>query len=122
MGRIVNTIEGEDGKVRVVTLKTTNGTLNRAVAKICTLPIHHDCSDDENPLTTIKKTRKRKSKKHNTLVTPRTALFLAFFALICGIFGENHILSEPLITNLTFNHSVGLYFESLQDVEPISHE
>lgn len=38
MGRITRTHEGEDGKVRSVTLKTQTGELVRSVRKICVLP------------------------------------------------------------------------------------
>lgn len=38
-GRIIEVHPGLDGRVRVVTIKTTTGTLKRAVQKICILPI-----------------------------------------------------------------------------------
>ncbi|UYV69062.1 hypothetical protein LAZ67_6002216 [Cordylochernes scorpioides] len=41
MGRINQVYPGEDGLVRVVSVKTANGDLRRAVAKVCPLPL--DC-------------------------------------------------------------------------------
>ncbi|XP_055527371.1 uncharacterized protein LOC129719986 [Wyeomyia smithii] len=45
MARIVETHPGRDGVVRVVTLRTANGTVNRPVDKICILPVATE--DDE---------------------------------------------------------------------------
>lgn len=39
LGRIIEVHPGKDGKVRVVSIKTKSGTLQRAVQKICVLPI-----------------------------------------------------------------------------------
>lgn len=39
MGRIVQLHPGEDGIVRVVTLKTSTGLMKRAVEKLCFLPV-----------------------------------------------------------------------------------
>ncbi|XP_044764104.1 uncharacterized protein LOC123320759 [Coccinella septempunctata] len=38
LGRIENLHSGEDGRVRVCTLRTNNGTLQRPVVKLCPLP------------------------------------------------------------------------------------
>jgi len=50
LGRILIVHPGEDGIVRVVTLKTADGTLKRPVVKICLLPIIDDdeISDSDN--------------------------------------------------------------------------
>lgn len=37
-GRVVETHPGEDGRVRVVTLKTQSGLIKRAISKLCKLP------------------------------------------------------------------------------------
>lgn len=42
LARVINTHPGDDGLVRVVTIKTKNSTLKRAINKICPLPIHHE--------------------------------------------------------------------------------
>lgn len=39
IGRIVDTIQGNDGIVRVVTIRTKTGTYDRPVVKVCPLPI-----------------------------------------------------------------------------------
>ena len=39
MGRITHTYPGPDGLVRVVSIKTINGELKRAIGKVCLLPI-----------------------------------------------------------------------------------
>lgn len=46
LGRIVKVHPGDDGAVRVVTLKTATGSLMRPVEKICILPVA-DCKDTE---------------------------------------------------------------------------
>ncbi|XP_058817668.1 uncharacterized protein LOC131680977 [Topomyia yanbarensis] len=48
MGRIVQTHPGDDGTVRVVTLKTATGMLTRPVEKLCLLPTSDD-NDDTQP-------------------------------------------------------------------------
>lgn len=39
LGRVIETHEGADNKVRVVTLKTVNGTCKRSINKLCKLPL-----------------------------------------------------------------------------------
>lgn len=39
LGRVVETHSGEDGLVRVVTLRTKTGTLKRSIQRICPLPL-----------------------------------------------------------------------------------
>ncbi|XP_058816019.1 uncharacterized protein LOC131679327 [Topomyia yanbarensis] len=48
MGRIVQTHPGDDGTVRVVTLKTATGMLTRPVERLCLLPTSDD-NDDTQP-------------------------------------------------------------------------
>lgn len=43
LGRIVDLHPGNDGRVRVVSIRTASGILKRALPKICVLPI-----EDEN--------------------------------------------------------------------------
>jgi hypothetical protein len=38
LGKIVSTVTGKDGKVRVVIIKTKNGKIQRSISKICILP------------------------------------------------------------------------------------
>jgi len=42
LGRIIKTHPGEDGRVRVVTIRTQATTLKRPIVKICPLPIQTD--------------------------------------------------------------------------------
>lgn len=44
MGRVTETHPGADGCVRVVTLKTSNGSIKRAVTKVCALPVHDEAA------------------------------------------------------------------------------
>ncbi|XP_065079916.1 uncharacterized protein LOC135702803 [Ochlerotatus camptorhynchus] len=53
MGRIVKVHPGEDGTVRVVTLKTATGLLIRPVEKICILPVQDDNESTEPDETSI---------------------------------------------------------------------
>jgi hypothetical protein len=39
IGRIVETHPGDDGKIRVVTVRTAQGTLKRAARKVCVVPV-----------------------------------------------------------------------------------
>ena len=39
LARVINTVCGPDGKVRMVTLKTAEGTYTRSIVKICPLPM-----------------------------------------------------------------------------------
>lgn len=39
IGRVIETAPGYDGHVRVVTVKTAEGTVKRAIAKLCKLPL-----------------------------------------------------------------------------------
>lgn len=45
MARVVKTISGTDGKVRVVELRTKNSILKRSIHKICILPIQENTSN-----------------------------------------------------------------------------
>ena len=38
LGKIIEVYQGTDGKIRVVKVKTQNGTFKRAISKICVLP------------------------------------------------------------------------------------
>lgn len=53
LGRIMKIHPGEDGTVRVVTLKTAKGLLTRPVEKICILPILNDGTSESGLSTTI---------------------------------------------------------------------
>ena len=43
LGRILEVHPGKDGKIRVATIKTINGTVQRTISKICVLPIQDTC-------------------------------------------------------------------------------
>lgn len=47
LGRVISVHPGDDGVVRVVTVKTPRGTLKRSITKICPLPIEEQ-SDSES--------------------------------------------------------------------------
>jgi len=42
LGRIVEIHPGQDGEVRVVTIRTSNGVFKRSVRKLCSLPQEAD--------------------------------------------------------------------------------
>ncbi|XP_055604125.1 uncharacterized protein LOC129752361 [Uranotaenia lowii] len=46
LGRIENVVRGQDGKVRVVSVRTQNGTYDRGISKICLLPIRDNNNVD----------------------------------------------------------------------------
>lgn len=47
LGRVVQVHAGADGNIRVVTVRTMNGTFTRAISKICPLPIR---DNDDNSM------------------------------------------------------------------------
>lgn len=47
LARITDTHEGTDGLIRVVTVKTKNGSFKRPITKICLLPIQDNANDVE---------------------------------------------------------------------------
>ena len=46
LARVIEVIPGNDGVARVAILRTTTGTIRRAVAKICVLPLDDDLESD----------------------------------------------------------------------------
>ncbi|XP_065093224.1 uncharacterized protein LOC135713935 [Ochlerotatus camptorhynchus] len=48
LGRVVRIFHGDDGNVRVVSVKTKNGEFTRAISKVCVLPIQQPASADED--------------------------------------------------------------------------
>jgi hypothetical protein len=46
LGRIVELIYGDDGKVRVVNVKTKTGVFKRAIAKVCVLPLEPQSTEE----------------------------------------------------------------------------
>lgn len=46
LGRIVETVTGKDGRVRVVVIRTASGQYKRAITEIAILPL---APDDDNP-------------------------------------------------------------------------
>lgn len=53
LGRITETHPGEDGNVRVVTVKTSTGSYKRNITRIARLPITYDVNDSEHVPPTI---------------------------------------------------------------------
>lgn len=51
LARIVALHPGEDGKIRVVTLKSQNNTFKRPIVKICPLPIESNSNHGDNDVT-----------------------------------------------------------------------
>ncbi|XP_055622236.1 uncharacterized protein LOC129765826 [Toxorhynchites rutilus septentrionalis] len=52
LGRIVETVNGKDGRVRVVVIKTISGTYKRAITEIAVLPIDPDEAENGDKTTT----------------------------------------------------------------------
>lgn len=49
IGRVVELHPGKDGYVRVVTLKTKNGTMKRPIVKLSKLPVNESSTKVESP-------------------------------------------------------------------------
>lgn len=50
MGRIVDCQPGNDGLIRVVTIKTARSTYKRSIAKLCFLPVDVNNQADQSKM------------------------------------------------------------------------
>lgn len=132
MGRVLETHEGKDGLVRVVTLKVQEGILKRPIAKLALLPINEQeqVQEPEKQSSSIntRKTRSGRAYCTSTMLT----VFIGM-ALICLAMGEDALHAfdlaentssvENTIFNVTsFSHQPGIYFEDKGKVNFIDHE
>ena len=115
MGRVTDVHKGNDGRVRVVDIKTASGTTKRAIHTICPLPLETNNIVNNNDLEASKSRAKfnesqfrknvpRGPKPKKMRIYPAT-----FLALCCCMFFTT-VESQPF-KKTPFEHSPGLYFE-----------
>lgn len=124
LGRVIQTHPGSDGLVRVVSLKTKNGTFKRPVTKLSLLPIE---TDDEKQSTNrpqkqndddhsdVNKTTKKPGRKQCNLVLLATLFALSLITPVNSIPSPSYNLTK-------FNQGKMLYFDKIADVEIIQDE
>lgn len=118
MGRVIDLHPGSDGHVRVVTVKTKNGTLKRPVTKLSLLPINNE-SPQINP--------KHTADSENSTTNPRTMKtntrfnIASVFAAIMLFFSI--ITTSQCALNVTkFRDNQHIYFDKLSNMQIIRDE
>lgn len=87
LGRVIELHPGKDGYVRVVTLKTKNGTMKRPILKLSVLPVSNNQEkpapkEEPKPMTTPSETRC--TKKKGSYLTMLLMLFAFLFSPVHG--------------------------------------
>ncbi|XP_073964611.1 uncharacterized protein [Choristoneura fumiferana] len=111
MGRIVELHPGQDGLVRVVTLKTKSGYLRRPVTKISILT--EGKQQDEANQSENKQQEKSSARNRYSLTSMFTAI-LFFMTLISS--------SNGMISTTEFRENQGLYFDKVSNMQLIRSE
>ncbi|KAL0820903.1 hypothetical protein ABMA28_005563 [Loxostege sticticalis] len=112
MGRVIEVHPGADGYVRVVTVKTKNGTMKRPVVKLSLLPLKHQ-SETLQPETQEKKKDVKKGRVYKS-----NLLTMAFMCIaILNMFTSGQCFQ---VTSL--NEKQGLYFDKISNMQFIRDE
>lgn len=116
LGRIINTIKGKDGLVRVADVRTSTGVLRRPIHRLAPLPVN-DSSDqvmpsaDEpvmtHPPSTIEEEINGQSKPKRARICAATATNIMLICLFLPLIVFGQITTKP------FNGQPGLYFEGM---------
>ncbi|XP_050557832.1 uncharacterized protein LOC126911988 [Spodoptera frugiperda] len=113
MGRVIELHPGKDGYVRVVTLRTKNGTLKRPITKLSVLPINdnnqsHDAEKEnqEGQTNNNKYSKPASSKLCNFIIT--TLILLMF---ICSGTCEHKISKVADNKNIFFDKVTNMKWE-----------
>lgn len=117
MGRVIERHPGNDGLIRVVTLKTLNGIIKRPIVKLSVLPVNNNpqsvihtttpslsqtsSEEEEEPRKEIKRGKRNKSKK-STFAALATAL-LFFMTLLLPANAIYHIKELSSYQTLYFD-------------------
>lgn len=112
LGKVTDLHPGQDGRVRVVTLKTQGGFMKRPIIKLVPLPVAHKPeTDDKNPprddtaAPPITRTRRSRQRKPSLLATVLLLLVSIFTPTMQQMFSVS-----PL------NNSNTLYFDKIADL------
>ncbi|XP_028176630.1 uncharacterized protein LOC114364612 [Ostrinia furnacalis] len=112
LGRVVEAHPGPDGYVRVVTLKTKNGTIKRPVVKLSILPLETAEKEQKQKEKEQKEREQRKTPKKQSILS--TIMMFMYFMTILAT--GNCVNVTPL------NRTQGLYFDKIGKLEIIRDE
>ena len=149
MGRIVNTISGKEGKVRVVEVKTTSGSgdkiktiiLKRSIHQVAPLPIEQEDPEKQNIQTTDLETAPRGRKITRKKLNPQAQAFEPVSSRLRTRANKKFVgISQKLWTTIitifillfgtlankcevtSFEHNPGLYFEECEQMSITNDE
>ena len=111
MGRVIQLHPGQDGLVRVVTLKTKSGHIKRPVTRISILTEYKETSENDQAET---KEQEKKTRKNKFSFTAMFAAILFFMTLISS--------SEGMMNITNFRENQGLYFDKVSNMQLIRNE
>lgn len=131
LGRVIDLHEGKDGYVRVVTLRTKNGTLKRPVTKLSKLPVKEHESKEKQGESDSKQTESEENKQQNndeqeqkTSETTKGRKSKRSCYLVWAIISILTFVSparcDHSITNINKNQSI--YFDKVTDMHLIRDE
>ncbi|XP_037932489.1 uncharacterized protein LOC119667271 [Teleopsis dalmanni] len=100
LGRIIKCYSGNDGRIRVVDVKTKNGIWKRPIHRLATL-LPEDCSTPMMQLDRCDEEKPKKRAKLNINLLAIALLVLLWIPLISGLG----------ITIKSFNNTPGIHFE-----------
>ncbi|XP_075991105.1 uncharacterized protein LOC142986474 [Anticarsia gemmatalis] len=113
LGRVLELHPGADGLVRVVTLKTKNGTLKRPITKLSPLPL----KQEESAPTSETKIRRGTTKNTNNFLS----LVLLSILTITGFVQSAQSTTKSLrVTPIPSNHPI--YFDEAGKIQLIHDE
>ncbi|XP_022836789.1 uncharacterized protein LOC111364164 [Spodoptera litura] len=117
MGRVQELHPGADGQVRVVTLKTKNGSLKRPITKLSPLPLKLEESKNEEERSTTSKSKIwRGTTKQNTWLS----LVLLSILAITGCARSSPTSNNIQVTPIPNNHPI--YFDIAGQIQLIHDE
>ncbi|CAG9090548.1 unnamed protein product [Plutella xylostella] len=117
LGRIIQLHPGQDGLVRVVSIKTKNGILKRPIVKLSILPVHEQktSSAEEQKQESPKPSRNQSSKPKRSINLVAVLTSIMFFLSIMSP-GQCAYSYQSLLPNKT------LYFEKITNIQLIRDE
>ncbi|XP_063634789.1 uncharacterized protein LOC134805409 [Cydia splendana] len=113
LGRVIDVHAGQDGYVRVVTLKTEKGILKRPIVKLSVLPLEKP-KPEKLPAeqNSLKQSKTKKPGKRGYMATMLMMLFYFLTILTAG----NCVKMTPI------NEGQGLYFDKLGTMQLVRDE
>ncbi|KAL0892639.1 hypothetical protein ABMA27_014364 [Loxostege sticticalis] len=120
LAKIVDVHPGKDGHVRVVTLKTKNGTIKRPIVKLTPLPVRQEC-DNTDPTKTDSKEDKPTSRDQNRCrrVQKRPNVLLATLILLMTFITPS---VQEMSNVTTIGTNTTLYFDKIADMRIVQDQ